>query len=199
MAKNKKKVSTPSETASNGFNITLDTANEIFESSLSFLNGSDEIKDGISQVNFEKTFEKITELSPDQLEFIEDTFARLRKIFLDCMEGAKTDEDYFSLIRDLVNLSNEIENSNVIKISLDGWKVFYNDKIYAYITSLETFMSVFVPGIKEQKNTGLYPNPKLTYNHKVLKNFVIGGIGYIMISFYDFAIGFIQIKITEDF
>lgn len=60
-------------------------------------------------------------------------------------------------------------------------------------------MSVFVPGIKEQKNTGLYPNPKLTYNHKVLKNFVLGGIGYIMISFYDFAIGFIQIKITEDF
>lgn len=199
MARNKKKVSTPSETASNGFNITLDTANEIFESSLSFLNGSDEIKDGISQVNFEKTFEKITELSPDQLEFIEETFARLRKIFLDCMEVAKTDEDYFSLIRDLVNLSNEIENSNVIKISLDGWKVFYNDKIYAYITSLETFMSVFVPGIKEQKNTGLYPNPKLTYNHKVLKNFVLGGIGYIMISFYDFAIGFIQIKITEDF
>ena len=97
------------------------------------------------------------------------------------------------------NLANEIENSTVIKINLDGWKAFYNDKIYAYITSLETFLSVFVPEIKKQKDAGLYPNPKLTYNHKVLKNFILGGIGYIMISFYDFAIGFIQIKIAEEF
>ena len=199
MAKNKEKISTPSEKASNDFNISLDTANEIFESSLSFLNGSNEIKDGISQVNFEKTFKKITELSLDQLEFIEETFARLRKFFSDCMEVAKNDEDYFSLIRDLVNLANEIENSTVIKINLDGWKAFYNDKIYTYITSLETFLSVFVPEIKKQKDAGLYPNPKLTYNHKVLKNFILGGIGYIMISFYDFAIGFIQIKIAEEF
>ncbi len=197
MAKNKKKVSTTTKTAYGDFEKKLAFAEKSFESSLAFLNNSDVIKEYISCETFEKIFKTIPGLSEKQEKFIEETCIKLRAIFVDCMETAVSDEDYFSLIRELVNLANKIENSNVIKINLDGWNVFYNDKIYAYITSLETFMSVFIKGIKCQKGTGLYPNPKLTYNHKVLKNFILGGIGHIIVSFFKWTLEFVQFSDPE--
>ena len=188
MAKNKKKVSTPSEKALCELEKEFLHREKMYESALTFLNNSDTIKGFISQETFEKTFKKVPGIKEEQQKFVEEVRIRLEKIFVDCLETAESDEEHFSLIEDLVSLSNEIENNTMMKIDLDGWKTLYNDKIYPYIISVESFLSLFTPDIKSQKGTTSSLKPTLKYNHKILKNFIIGGTGQIIISFYTWSL-----------
>lgn len=188
MAKNKKKISTPSEKALCELEKEFLHREKMYESALTFLNNSDTIKGFISQETFEKTFKKVPGIKEEQQKFVEEVRIRLEKIFVDCLETAESDEEHFSLIEDLVSLSNEIENNTMMKIDLDGWKTLYNDKIYPYIISVESFLSLFTPDIKSQKGTTSSLKPTLKYNHKILKNFIIGGIGQIIISFYTWSL-----------
>ena len=59
MAKNKKKVSTPSKKALFELEKEFLLREKFYESNLAFLNNSDTIKGFISQETFEKTFKKI--------------------------------------------------------------------------------------------------------------------------------------------
>ena len=188
MAKNKKKISTPSEKALCELEKEFLHREKMYESALTFLNNSDTIKGFISQETFEKTFKKVPGIKEEQQKFVEEVRIRLEKIFVDCLETAESDEEHFSLIEDLVSLSNEIENNTMMKIDLDGWKTLYNDKIYPYIISVESFLSLFTPDIKSQKGTTSSLKPTLKYNQKILKNFIICGIGQIIISFYTWSL-----------
>lgn len=198
MAKNKKKVSTPSETALCELEKEFLHREKMYESALTFLNNSDTIKGFISQETFEKTFKKVPGIKEEQQKFVEEVRIRLEKIFVDCLETAESDEEHFSLIEDLVSLSNEIENNTMMKIDLDGWKTLYNDKIYPYIISVESFLSLFTPDIKSQKGTTSSLKPTLKYNHKILKNFIIGGIGQIIISFYTWSLQVLRNPTTNN-
>ena len=198
MAKNKKKVSTPSEKALYELEKEFLLREKFYESNLAFLNNSDTIKGFISQETFEKTFKKVPGIKEEQQKFVEEVRIRLKKIFVDCLETAESDEEHFSLIEDLVNLSNEIENNTMMKIDLDGWKALYNDRIYPYIISVESFLSLFTPDIKSQKGITSSLNPTLKYDHKILKNFIIGGIGQIIISFYTWSLQVLRNPTTNN-
>ena len=117
MAKNKKKISTPSEKALCELEKEFLHREKMYESALTFLNNSDTIKGFISQETFEKTFKKVPGIKEEQQKFVEEVRIRLEKIFVDCLETAESDEEHFSLIEDLVSLSNEIENNRVLQVN----------------------------------------------------------------------------------
>ena len=88
------------------------------------LSNSDTIKGFISQETFEKTFKKVPGIKEEQQKFVEEVRIRLKKIFVDCLETAESDEGIAEAMEDFEDeMKAQQLNQQQEQLSVAGTKI----------------------------------------------------------------------------